>query len=44
MSGKSANDLVVPVPPGTLVYDDATSEFLGETFKRSIIEMFIIWR
>jgi hypothetical protein len=21
-----------------------TSEFLGETFKRSIIEMFIIWR
>ena len=21
MSGKSANDLVIPVPPGTLVYD-----------------------
>jgi len=29
-SGKSAEDLVVPVPPGTLVYDAATNELLGD--------------
>jgi GTP-binding protein len=29
-SGKSAEDLVVPVPPGTLVYDAATDDLLGD--------------
>ncbi len=30
MSGKSAEDLIVPVPPGTVVYDAATGELLGD--------------
>src|SRR5512142_50514 len=30
MSGKSAEDLVVPVPPGTVVYDSATGDLLGD--------------
>jgi GTP-binding protein len=30
MSGKSAADLVVPVPPGTVVYDALTSSVLGD--------------
>jgi GTP-binding protein len=30
MSGKSATDLVIPVPPGTLVYDLASGELLGD--------------
>jgi GTP-binding protein len=30
MSGKSAEDLVVPVPPGTLVYNAADASLLGD--------------
>jgi GTP-binding protein len=30
MTGRSAEDLVVPVPPGTIVYDQATGELLGD--------------
>lgn len=30
MTGKSASDLVIKVPPGTLVYDAATNEALGD--------------
>jgi GTP-binding protein len=30
MSGKSAEDLVVPVPPGTVVYDAITGDMLGD--------------
>lgn len=30
MTGKSADDLVIHVPPGTMVYDDLTGEFLGD--------------
>lgn len=30
MHGKSAEDLVVPVPPGTLVYDDGTGRLLKD--------------
>ena len=30
MSGKSADDLVVSVPPGTLVYDAQTGDLLGD--------------
>jgi GTPase len=30
MTGKSAEDLVIHVPPGTLVYDDATGELMGD--------------
>lgn len=30
MSGRSAEDLVIPVPPGTLVYNDATGELMGD--------------
>jgi GTP-binding protein len=30
MTGRSAEDLVIPVPPGTLVYDAATGELLGD--------------
>jgi len=30
MSGKSAENLVIPVPPGTLVYDATTNELLGD--------------
>jgi len=29
-SGKSADDLIIPVPPGTLVYNDETGELLGD--------------
>ncbi len=29
-SGKSADDLVVPVPPGTMVYDALTGDLLGD--------------
>jgi len=30
MTGKSAQDLVIPVPPGTIVYDDDSGELLGD--------------
>jgi GTP-binding protein len=30
MSGRSAEDLVVPVPPGTLIYDEDANELLGD--------------
>lgn len=30
MSGRSAPNLVVPVPPGTLIFDDATGELLAD--------------
>ncbi len=30
MSGKSADDLIIPVPPGTVVYDAATGGILGD--------------
>src|SRR5512146_2009891 len=30
MSGKSAPDLIVPVPPGTLLYDAETGDLLGD--------------
>src|SRR5512142_1498459 len=30
MSGKSADDLIVPVPPGTVVYDSTTGDLLGD--------------
>ena len=30
MTGKSAKDLVIPVPPGTLVFDAATGDLLGD--------------
>jgi GTPase len=30
MSGRGAEDLVVPVPPGTLVYDTETGDLLGD--------------
>src|SRR5690554_3368654 len=30
MTGKSAPPLIVPVPPGTLVYDDETGQLLGD--------------
>ena len=29
-SGKSANDLIVPVPPGTVVYEAATGALIGD--------------
>ncbi len=29
-TGKSGEDLVIPVPPGTLVYDDDTGDLLGD--------------
>lgn len=29
-SGKSAEDLIIPVPPGTVVYDDITGELIGD--------------
>lgn len=29
-SGKSADNLTIPVPPGTIVYDDDTNELLGD--------------
>jgi GTP-binding protein len=30
MSGRSADNLVIPVPPGTLVYDEETGGLLGD--------------
>ena len=30
MSGKSGKDLIVPVPPGTLVYDAQTGDLMGD--------------
>jgi GTP-binding protein len=30
MSGKSADDLIVPVPPGTVIYDALTGDLLGD--------------
>jgi GTP-binding protein len=30
MTGKSAEDLVIPVPPGTIVYDNRTDAVLGD--------------
>ena len=30
MSGRSGQDLVIPVPPGTLIYDRGTGELLGD--------------
>src|SRR5512142_2324967 len=30
MSGKSADDLIVPVPPGTVVYDALTGDLIGD--------------
>jgi GTP-binding protein len=30
MSGKSADDLVIPIPPGTVVYDAITGDLLGD--------------
>ena len=33
MSGKSADDLIVAVPPGTVVYDAETGELLGDLTK-----------
>ena len=33
MTGATADDLYMPVPPGTEVWDEATDEFLGEILK-----------
>lgn len=33
MTGKSGKDLVIKVPPGTLVYDDETDQLLGDLIK-----------
>ena len=30
MSGRGAEDLIIPVPPGTIVYDATTNELLGD--------------
>ncbi len=30
MSGKYAKDLIIPVPPGTIIYNDLTGELLGD--------------
>lgn len=30
MTGKSAKDLIIPVPPGTMIYDAVTNELLGD--------------
>jgi GTP-binding protein len=30
MTGKSAKNLVIPVPPGTIIYDDLSGELLGD--------------
>lgn len=30
MSGKSGKDLIVPIPPGTLVYDSQTGDLMGD--------------
>ncbi|MBI1793684.1 MAG: GTPase ObgE [Chloroflexi bacterium] len=33
MSGKSAENLIIPVPPGTVVYDAITGELIGDLTK-----------
>ncbi len=33
MTGRTAKHLVIPVPPGTIVYDDDTGELLGDLVK-----------
>mgnify|MGYP000958333503 FL=1 len=38
MSGRGAENLVIPVPPGTLVYNAATNELLGEIGRASCRE------
>ncbi len=30
MTGKSAKDLIIPIPPGTMIYDAETNELLGD--------------
>jgi GTP-binding protein len=30
MTGRSGEDLIIPVPPGTIVYDDETGEVIGD--------------
>ncbi len=30
MTGRYAKDLVIPVPPGTIIYNDLTGELLGD--------------
>lgn len=34
MTGKSARDLVIPVPPGTIIYDAVTNELLGDLVEK----------
>lgn len=34
MTGKSARDLVIPVPPGTIIYDANTEELLGDLVEK----------
>jgi len=34
MTGRSANNLIIPVPPGTIVYDADTGELLGDLTER----------
>ncbi len=34
MTGKSAKDLVIPVPPGTIIYDAVTNELLGDLVEK----------
>ncbi len=34
MSGKSAKNLIIPVPPGTIIFNDETGEFLGDLTER----------
>ena len=34
MTGRSADDLIIYVPPGTIVYDDDTGELLGDLTER----------
>lgn len=33
-SGRSGEDLIIPVPPGTVVFDDETGEVLGDLVER----------
>src|ERR1700690_1714250 len=35
MSGKSADDLVIAIPPGTVIHDAATGELIGDMTKAS---------
>ncbi len=34
MTGRSAKDLVIPVPPGTIIYDADTGDLLGDLIDR----------